>query len=286
MYQNESPFFDVSRNQLFAHYQGEELEVARDALINMETGKPLGTVGKTYKLIKNADVNDVFAEAFSDLPIEFTKDHLNGTSSRWQRDIILDGDQFTRTIGDNDIVKTKVSIWNGYDGRTAVGFALSAYRQVCSNGMMGWRKQFGSHFAHIERNIIEKIQHDFNKAFNGFSSNFDKWSDWNEQAFSQDQFKSFVQSRLKRETAEGDTVGYLSEKQVEAVVNQYEPVLNQYNDDETKWGAFNVLTAIATHQTEARGGGSGIFSQGYKRMERLAQDFYAFDANSELFVIS
>lgn len=279
-----NPFFDVSRNQLFAHYDGEELEVARDALINMESGKPLGTVGKTYKLIKNADVNDVFAEAFVDLPVEFTKDHLNAPQNRWQRDFILDGDQFTRVIGDSDIVKTKVSVWNGYDGRTAVGFALSAYRQVCENGMMGWRKQFGSNFAHIERDIIAKIQRDFDKAFNGFASNFDKWQEWNEQGFTQEQFKTFIESRVKRETEEG-TVGYLSEKQANAVIDQYEPVMNRYNERETKWAAFNVLTATATHATEGRNGSSNIFASSYKRMERLAQDFYAFDTNSELFVI-
>lgn len=281
----ESPFFDVSRNQLFAHYNGEELEVARDALINMETGKPLGTVGKTYKLIKNAEVNDVFAEAFADLPVEFTKDHLNQNANRWQRDFILDGDQFSRTIGNDDVVKTKVSVWNGYDGRTAVGFAISAYRQVCSNGMMGWRKMFGSNFAHIERNIIQKIQNDFEKNFNGFSKNFDVWESWNDKAFSKAQFMTFIQDRVKRDTEEG-TVGYLSEKQAEAVMNQYEPIMNRYNERETKWGALNVLTAIATHETEARGGGSHIFSSGYKRMEKLAQDFYAFDPESELFVIS
>ena len=280
-----NPFFNVSRNQLYTQFNGEELAVDRDALLNANTGAVLGTVGKTYKLIENGAVNDVFNEAFAELPVEFTKDHMNGAENRWQRDIILDGDQFTRVIGNDDVVKTKVSIWNGYDGRTAVGFALSAYRQVCQNGMMGWRQMFGSNFAHIERDIIEKIQREFNNSFSGFARNFEVWDGWNEQAFTQDQFKRFVESRVKREDAEGNTIGYLSEKQVEGITGLYEPTLNQYNDDETKWGSYNVLTAIATHHTEARGAGSNIFSQGYKRMERLAKDFFTYDENSDLFVI-
>jgi hypothetical protein len=230
---SNSPFFNVSRNQLYCDFNGEELAVDRDALINSDTGAVLGTVGKTYKLIENGEVNDIFAEAFESLPVEFTKDHMNGAGNRWQRDIILDGDQYTRTIGNDDVVKTKISIWNGYDGRTAVGFALSAYRQICQNGQMGWRKMFGSNFAHIERNIIDKIQRDFNSSFDGFEKNFDIWEDWNQKAFSQEQFKRFIEDRIKVEKEDGSTEGYLSEKQAEAITGMYEPIMNQYGEKAT-----------------------------------------------------
>lgn len=283
---NVNPFFPVERQKLFASFEDEQVYVDRDGLLNAETGGVLGTVGVKYKLVPNAEVNSIFEEAFQNLPVEFTKDHLNSNESRWQRDIILDGDQFTRTIGLNDVVKTKISVWNGYDGRTGVGFALSAYRQICENGMMGWRKMFGSNLPHLGPHVITKIQRDFDKSFQGFQQNFDVWESMANQRFTHIDFKNFIESRVKRTNDAGKVIGYLSDRQADAITDQYAPILNKYRDDETRWASLNVITAIATHHTEAREGGSSIFSAGYSRLEKLAQDFMTFDANSDLFVVS
>lgn len=277
-----TPFFDVARTPLYTELDGERISVDREALINTATGGVLGTVGRNYKLVENQEVDTIFAEAFQALPVEFTKDHLNGATNRWQRDIILGGDEFTKVIGSDDILKTKVSIWNGYDGRTSVGFALSAWRQVCSNGMMGWRKAFGSTYAHVTHGIVDSIRREFESSFANFTDNFQIWDEWNRTGMSQEQFIRFVQGLVK--TGEKDNTGYLSEKQAEAITGMYEPIMNQFGENETKWGAYNVLTAIATHHTKARNG-SNIFSQGYKRMERVAQDFFSYDPTDELFTI-
>lgn len=266
-----NPFFEVARTPLYTELNGERISVDREALLNSETGEVLGTVGRTYKLVENQAVDDIFAEAFQNLPVEFTKDHLNGAGNRWQRDIILGGDEFTKIIGSDDVVKTKVSIWNGYDGRTSVGFALSAWRQVCSNGMMGWRKAFGSTYAHITHGIVDSIRREFESSFANFTDNFEVWERWNQMGFTQEQFRQFVMSRVKSD--EDGNNGYLSEKQANGIIELYEPTLNQYGDDETKWGAYNVITAIGSHNCSSRKG-SYIFGASYKRVERLAQDFF------------
>ena len=68
-------------------------------------------------------------------------------------------------------------------------------------------------------------------------------------------------------------IKYLSEKQAEGIKTLYPTIMNQYNESETKWGAYNVITAIATHHTKTPSTKSHLFTQGYKRTERLAEDF-------------
>lgn len=275
--QTVNPFFDVERTELFAEFNGERVSSGRHALLNAENGEMLGIVSPNYKLVEHAEVANVFDEAFQNVPVMEVRDHLNGVTNRWVRDIVLDGDEFTRDIdGKGDTVKAKVRVWNGYDGRTAVGFAVSAWRMVCSNGMFGWKDLFGTTFAHIENDIVDKIRNVFNNQFSNFNQNFSIWEDWSNIPFGQVDFNKFVDFHTK-ENIFGNDNAYLSEKQAEGIKGLYEPIMNQYGESETKWGSYNVLTAIGSHHTKARKG-SNLFSEAYKRTERLAQDFYGYES--------
>ena len=56
--------------------------------------------------------------------------------------------------------------------------------------------------------------------------------------------------------------------------------MNRYDENETRWGAYNVLTGFATHQTRARQG-SNVFSAGYKQIETVTDDFYHYYPSAE-----
>ncbi len=269
----QTPFFPIVRLPLFTKFNDQDIPVDRDALLNADTGEVLGNVGRNYKIVTNTEVDNVFQEAFQNLPIESTRDHLNAVTNRWQRDIVLHGDQFTHLVGgnQNDQVKTKVSIWNGYDGKTSVGFAISGYRMVCTNGMMGWRKLFGENYTHMEDNIVDRIRGAFDTNLDRFNEIKAAWDRMAHRSFTKVDFERFVMARVRNDDNEN---GYLSERQARLMVDLYEPILNRYNDDATEWGAYNILTNLASHHTKAREG-SHIFSAAYRRMEHLTTDFFA-----------
>lgn len=276
----QNPFFPVLRNPLFTEFDGEEIPVERDALLNGDNGKVLGTVGNVYKLVENAEVDRIFGEAFADLPIECTVDHMNFKENRWQRDFILNGDDFNIVIGD-DVVQTKISIWNGYDGKSSVGFSVSAYRRHNNLTMLG--KMFGKTYSHVSEDLIGRIRRDFSEELRKFQDIKSIFQMWNRQSFGRDSFEAFIRGQIR--TEERGNNGYLSERQAITIIDTYEMHLRNCGVSSTRWGAYNVLSAIAAHDIRGRGNSSNIFAHGYKRMERLSKDFFELDDEASLFVM-
>jgi len=279
-----NPFYPVLRNQLSTQFitdEGvtEDVDVERDVLLNGENGQLLGTVGRIYKLITNQEVEDVFSEAFSDLPITEIDDHLSWKQNKWQRDYILDGDDFNIVVG-GEVVQTKISIWNGYDGKSAVGFSVSAYRRRNNTTLLS--KMFGKTYSHVHCELVDRIRDDFTtqlRKFQDMTALFDQWS---REVMTQQTFESFIRSNIKTD-AVGNT-GFLSERQADAIIDSYEGHLIRCGVGNTRWGAYNVLASIAANDVTGRGGSSNVFTQGYKRMERLSKNFFEFDGE-DLFTI-
>lgn len=265
---SNNPFFEVIRNPLYTEYKGKSVRVPKDALLS-EEGDVLGVVGKDYKLITNEEVNQIVEDAVSDLQVYSTRDHLNGKGNKWTRSLILDDSEFTTDIDTNDHVKTKIDIYNSYSGKDAAGFSLSAWRLICDNGLKGWKNIASFPFYHIHEGLHEKIRESFEAIFSKFRTNFTIWETWAETPFGKEEFYSFIERNKKENTEKG----ILSEKQGDGIKDLYPQIVNQYNEKETVWGCYNVLTAIATHHVKARKG-SNIYSQGYSRLSRLIDNFY------------
>jgi hypothetical protein len=270
-----NPFFNVTREPAYATFNGVQVDTNRDALLD-EKGSLLGLVSRSYNMVDNKDVKLYFDEAFDGFKVEKVEDHLSNNGSKWVREIVFGDDEFVREIVPGDAVNLKLKVWNGYDGKTAVGFGLEAYRQVCTNGMMGWGSVFSTSIAHVGNNVIDVIKNTFNNKFQNYVTVFDKMQEWTKKPFTFKDFETFVSDKIKDEV-KTDTkvvkVGYLSEKQAKGIMDLYPVVMNQYNEKENVWGAYNVLTAIATHHTATKSSNSHLFTHGYKRMTRLTEDF-------------
>lgn len=264
-----NPFFEVIRNPLYTEYKGESVRVPKDALLS-EEGDVLGVVGSNYKLIHNQEVFETINDSLSDIEIYSSKDHLNGKGNKWCRSLILNDSEFCKNIAGTDHVKTKIDIFNSYSGLDAAGFNLSAWRLVCDNGMMGWRNIASFKFHHIHENLSDKIRDSFEKMFDKFKDNFEIWEVWSREEMDQEAFNSFIERHVKTDK---NSNGFLSEKQATGIKDLYPEIKRKYGEEDTKWGAYNVLTAIATHHVQARKG-SPIFSQGYTRLSRLVDSFY------------
>lgn len=254
-----NPFFEVAREPLFTNFNGEKIRSSNDAIINTETKQIIGEVSSNYKVVTNQEVANIFAEAFGDVPIHKVTDHLDSTGGRWTREFVLDGDEYTWAVGGDDVCKMKVSIFNGYTGNRAVGYNISGWRQVCSNGMFGWSKILSANISHMKEGIVDYIRNDFSNKVELFSEKAQIFEVWNEQEFTQKDYEVFIESR-----------NYLSDKMKEKYKGYYEPIMNRFGEKrETKWEAYNVLTAVATHYTQAQKG-SNVFSAAYKRTEKMA----------------
>jgi hypothetical protein len=127
--------------------------------------------------------------------------------------------------------------------------------------VFGKQNLLSERFYHFTNNI-ENLLLSFESKFGSFKDNVNVWKTWTQVKYTQEQFKSFV-----------DTREYLSDKMKEFVTGYYEPVMNKYRMDETKWGAFNVLTYISTHETKARKG-SNVFSNRYRTINKMEREFY------------
>jgi hypothetical protein len=78
-----NPFFEVERTPIFTKIGNKEIRLAKEALINVETGLPVGLVGKDYKVIPNIEVSNCFNDAFSNYTVSQTMDFMNRGGETW-----------------------------------------------------------------------------------------------------------------------------------------------------------------------------------------------------------
>jgi len=262
-----NPFFGIRKEGLYTE-SGISLD-NKVALINEDTNEVLGTVSTGYEVVPNQVISDLFDSAFTSYNKSIVKDHLDSTGKRWKRQIIFDTDELNFDINNKgDMVGLMVEIVNGYDGSTSYGFDISGYRYFCENGMVvGKKNLLSERFYHFNNNS-EQLLLSFESKFTNFKDNIETWKRWNEIPFTKNQFNKFVEGRK-----------YLSDKMQGTIQGYYDGIMNEYNENETMWGAYNVLTAISTHKTKARNG-SNIFSNGYKTINKLENDFYGLENNT------
>jgi hypothetical protein len=263
MYQEErNPFFDV-RKETISTSSG--IDIPKVALINDETNDIVGLVSENYELIDNFSVNSLFDEALDGLEIATVTDHLDSTTRRWRRRILFGEDAFNFEVLPGDSVGLLLEVFNGYDARTSFGFELMGYRSICSNGqILGKRSLFRESFAHYVENP-ERLRLSVDGKLDAFKENVLTWTEWTQIPFNQEDFNLFVDNRK-----------YLGVKVADSIKDAYEPTMNEQKLNENKYGAYNVLTFLATHETKARNG-SNIFSARHNTINRMAGDLYDYD---------
>jgi len=277
--ESRNPFFEVKKEDVFTA-SGIKLD-NKVALVNGDLNTVVGFVSPGYDIVANQVVTDLFQEATSEFGVSKVRDHMDATTKRWRRQLIFNDERLTAEILPADFVGICLEIYNGYDGRTAYGYNLMGYRWACSNGMiMGKRNLFSESFAHYDGNV-DKLRESFAFKFNMFHKNAKVWEKWSKEDFNQAEFDHYLGKHTKPVNAKPKAHEYLSEKMASGLSDSYIPMLNDQNLRENKWGAFNVLTYLMTHETKARNG-SNVFSNRYNMMGRLAGDMYDEEENKML----
>lgn len=262
------PFFPVTMKNLFTE---DHIPLNHVALVNANTNKVLGVVSPKYNIIENKDVNRVFVEALDLGELEMSDHFLQG-GIMWKRRYILPREQYDYTIIPGDTVGVCLEIFNSYDGKSSYGFNVFGYRWICSNGMVSGKQQlFANSFTHMA-NHLEKIRASFSVKMETLEKNIIIWKRWAETKFTVQMMKVFLESRK-----------YLTKKGQERVLELYETIMQKENHDETMWGAYNTITYIASHMTQARyADTSAIFSNMYRKYNQLAADMYEYTPKEPL----
>jgi len=280
-----NPFYEVGRAPLYAALEKDgqtfKVDSGLDSLINVDTQEQVGWVSRKYNLVTNREIADMLDEAFSDTSVLSINDHLSLNEGSWIRRVVFDADNMTFDVtGRGDVVKVMAELINSYNGQSSLELRIKMWRQICKNGMMGWGSPTILRFKHLVDNLIEKMRNLFTLNTNQLVTETRRWGEWSELPYPQQKFNDFIDMHLVPETdEEAEKKSYvpriLSGRQAEYVKAQYEPVMNEFGDEETKWGAFNVLTGIATHHINTRkANASPLFTAAYDRMEKLVGSFY------------
>lgn len=122
--------------------------------------------GSQYQLITNEQLFMPIYERLHDMfgSSGFRMQCWNEDDRRFSvQFILLDK---TIQVADKDMVNAMIEVQNSYDGTLRHSIGLSFYRQICSNGMMGWKKEvpddqakhFSSYVPNLDR-ILQKLDH-------------------------------------------------------------------------------------------------------------------------------
>lgn len=268
---SRNPFYEVKVEKLMTE---SGLETNKNALVNSETNDIVGLVSPNYDVVTNKTVADLFQEAVKDVGIKDVINHLDGTTKRWKQFIVL-GDKLKYEVAPGDHVSICLNVYNGYDARTAYGYSLMGYRWLCSNGMvMGKKKLFSDSFTHYDGNV-NKLRDSFELKFDYFRKNALLWGKWTGEHFDKAKFNMFLDNHTKPVKAKAEKHEYITPKISQGIKDSFYPLLKKQHLKENKWGSFNVLTYLATHETKARKG-SNVFSNRYNNINKLAGDFYSW----------
>ena len=123
------------------------------AVVRADNGHILSVMSKDYTPIRDVDVMDKFMELFDQANIEVTpikhhltvsKDGIIGRTTLMEVELPA----YTINGGLREEHRTRIVIPNSFDGTTKLKMMLMLYRQICSNGAMGWRSEFEFGFRH------------------------------------------------------------------------------------------------------------------------------------------
>jgi hypothetical protein len=140
----ENIFFSVEQVPLDEHRKilvGHQFAGQYSSAIYCQSmNKILHMAGSKYQLVTNEQlimpiytkIKSMFGET------GFTVRCWNEDDRRFSAQFILT-DKIIK-VSNKDILKAMIEVQNSYDGSLQHSMALSYFRQVCSNGMMAWRK--------------------------------------------------------------------------------------------------------------------------------------------------
>ena len=207
----------------------------RKAIVREDNGIPLSIVSDKYHVIKHADMVQNFEAALATLP--YFRDYTVTTN------LPFDGGQMFRKYTFNqinlepkvgDVIKMTLELMNSYDGKTKGGYKVGGHRLACLNGQVlpgTFQEILTKHYANFN---IDKIVDGLKTALPLFEQTVNQWKTWNDVVVNITDITDMLAKTAIPERTQ--------KKMVEKFASE----------DKTKFGAFQAMTWVISHETKAR----------------------------------
>jgi hypothetical protein len=248
------PFFPVKVEKVITE---SGIPIHNRLAILGPAGDLLGITSNEYQVILNSTIDKLFCDALMEkYPYKVISDHIDAIGRRWRRRILFDKLDYDIEWNGSSL-KVILEIFNSYDVRSGFGYSLMGYNPVCDTALITDVKES---FYHLPTSP-GKLLINFEERLSAFDTCCRIWHGWSRFRFSGADLRSFIQDRY-----------YLNKRTREEILSTYTQILNRYKMGETRWGAFNVFSYLAEHETNARIG-SHLFSNKYRTLTKLICDF-------------
>lgn len=152
--------FPVQRVPMYVPFAGETLKAERDAIVRTDTKDIIGYVsaaqverkskGKAivvdrdyYKVVTHAEIVGEARKALRELGLQGKETtYLQGNGGRMFHQFNFPKEGIEPFPG--DFITMQMTVVNSYDLSSNIGFELGGLRQVCTNGLIAFRKAFFS----------------------------------------------------------------------------------------------------------------------------------------------
>lgn len=201
--------------------------------------KTIDFVGSQYKLITN---ESIVMPIYDKLVSIFGESGFK--TQCWNEDDRRFGTQFilndkTIEVAQKDMVNCMIEVKNSYDGTIRQGISLSYYRQICSNGLMGWQKGEDEQHKHFSTDVpsLERIL----KRLNNLEYQLQQFRKLQERTVTTQEIED-----LKEVLKKQDKFNF-PKKLIDTAVERIATEADLAHAERTAWIVYNSFNRILNH---------------------------------------
>lgn len=225
------------------------------AVVNTDTGKPLGIHTNSYKLVSHEEVYHAVIDAVEESNI--SKDFKVNfgtmrTGAQFRGEVIFD-DLVIEPVKD-DIIKYRLRFWNSYDGSLSIGIMCDGLRLWCLNGCTTPDTIAGYRAKHTSNINIKAMGKSIGHSLDMFHNNRDVYKLMADTHLSYAEMEHNLMNFCRYTTASGKV--RLNMKRYTEVKECIDNNIKLLGDN--LWALYNGLTQWATHTRNPNGYHSGL----------------------------
>ena len=210
----------------------------KKALVNVETGAPLGIVGSGYEPVDNREVMEKMDSLFTKGGIQYELERGFTRKNNTETGIELRFPERKFNVDGNDGMELRGFLRNNFTGNGGVSLEFGFFRYVCLNGMITGVRDMDIRIPHLEgvndrivTNVIEALENNYN--------------------YSVRRAKNLTQTTFP----DKESVKVMFEAWP-IVAKRYQQQMEAKWDSEGQslngWQIFNLYTWVITHQVKAQ----------------------------------
>ena len=221
------------------------------AITNTETQKVNAVMSSKYTIYNHEEAFDVIDMAAKNLCPEVTGNVKFRKDGGFMHVEYLLPDNYNVEVGEGDSLRTKLVGMNSVDGSKCLSFHIDFERLVCTNGMVGFSREFS--FTRRHSKFIHSDIKDFNiaaqveTAWKIVVANAQKLKN---NVVDYDKGMSFIKEVVERRLFPKKLENWISEEWRRATSNANSI---QVENGSNLWTLYNSFTSAITHSTDKKG---------------------------------